>query len=77
MKKICKFCAEFGAVSRRVCVVYYTDKKYYCRAFEKFVEKQSGCESWQPRLTEFDFSKSRFDKAEEDLKFIGKYLFDT
>ena len=66
----CKSCANRKRLYRRSTCGYYADKKYYCTERETMTDNVSGCERWEKKRVEIDLSKARFDKVEDDLRYL-------
>lgn len=75
--KTCKSCDACKKLYEKFYYSYFKNRKYYCELFEKLTEGGGVCESYKPkREMETDLSSERFDRAEEDVKYITENLTD-
>lgn len=74
--KKCKDCANFKTVYRILNLWIARSGGYYCTVLNTMINKtDDGCPNFKYRQAKkYDLSKERFDKAEEDVKYILKCL---
>ena len=69
----CKDCGNCKRLYRRVMLMYFGDRRYYCTEKEETTDRESSCDKWTKKRRETDLSKKRFDGVENDISYIAEF----
>lgn len=72
--RTCRTCGARRQMYNRFAWSCAPTKLYYCAVRDDLTDMESSCGEWSKRGIEYDLTPQRFDKAEQDIRYIMEQL---